>query len=763
MSPGSRLRRPHQYPYHTSPDYATISLITKNLSTEFVTVIPRSALLDLIHHSASTDVGDTNTAEAVVSPWGCWPQNTFTIPTNPGQAHTFSAFGNHLAVGSDVSELIQVFEFDQQWIRKGLSTIQVDDREFVTVPEPRLVQVIQVLAPSVHNVFLDEDLVIAAMKRAIQVFKVKLQVMGISCHKWTCVARQQSQYHPHTHISSVSSSPLHPNEAEAGLSRTMDKGFKAKHSDPLLAEQKRILKRIRKLHRRIHRLKTWHNELAPINRLPPELLIRIFFGLQSNFLIESAEKYYAWIVVTHVSRSWRALALETKQLWSGISQTMEGHELQSILPWGAMSVERSIPSKLDVAVTIGPRRALARIPAVFDQIHRIRTLQIKISGTSCERNWRLRQIIDWLRKTEAPVLEEFILEGSNIFEGQGSHTPADHSINTLFHSTAPRLRYFRINAFDLTLGTMNFQGITVLILRHAPGYHGLLSFRALFDFLSITRLNTLELQNALVDGDVHNEDDDPTPIHLPSLSTLLLYLPTHQCQRFLNHVVLPPSCEAAIWGHSTFNPDDIVAISPQEFLASVHPHFSHDPAAFTGRLTIKLKTDTISLCLRRKTNQGGHSVVLISFISQSLALGLASGNWVSCPNLSVFSNVPSVKLEGSPHSHSITATISDLSRLPSLRKIHMESPFITSISDHINSYPTSFPDLVRLSIILVDKPPHSFDLLERALATRKKAELNPISLDLTGTRGWTEKKPFVEVLKRLRDVGCDLSVFNSDA
>ncbi|TFK62607.1 hypothetical protein BDN72DRAFT_776893, partial [Pluteus cervinus] len=46
--------------------------------------------------------------------------------------------------------------------------------------------------------------------------------------------------------------------------------------DPIAAERKRLAQRIRKLSRRINQLKTRHNALAPISRLPPEILTRIF-------------------------------------------------------------------------------------------------------------------------------------------------------------------------------------------------------------------------------------------------------------------------------------------------------------------------------------------------------------------------------------------------------------------------------------------------------------------------------------------------------
>ncbi|TFK67038.1 hypothetical protein BDN72DRAFT_743162, partial [Pluteus cervinus] len=77
--------------------------------------------------------------------------------------------------------------------------------------------------------------------------------------------------------------------------------------------------RIHNLHCQIVQLKTQYNQLAPINRLPPELFTRIFLALQSNFRQVFSGKYYEWTVITQVSQSWRSLALESKQLWNAVS------------------------------------------------------------------------------------------------------------------------------------------------------------------------------------------------------------------------------------------------------------------------------------------------------------------------------------------------------------------------------------------------------------------------------------------------------------
>ncbi|TFK60391.1 hypothetical protein BDN72DRAFT_850548 [Pluteus cervinus] len=364
--------------------------------------------------------------------------------------------------------------------------------------------------------------------------------------------------------------------------------------NPVVAERKRIMKRIRKLSRRVIRLKTKYNELTLISCLPPELLLRIFFAPQSNFHKDSVATYYKWTVVTHISRSWCALALETKQLWSGVSVTTE--EIQS--PWADLSVKRSVPLRLDVAVIV-KRRVF--IPAVFDDVHRIRTLRIDITGSSNEDDRRLKPLIKWLRTTEAPVLDEFILLGSGKLERRGPRQQVNHApfSGSLFNSVAPCLRSLQVKTFDLSLNFVPFQGITTLILHQPHGHPGILSLPALLRFLSITHLHTLDVIHVLYDEDDHDKVDDAKPIPLSSLLSLALYLPTHQCQRLLRHIVVPPSCRAEIWGHSTRKPDDPLAISPHAFMDSILSNFSSDATVFTGEMEVKVETDVIAFGLRR--------------------------------------------------------------------------------------------------------------------------------------------------------------------
>ncbi|TFK67042.1 hypothetical protein BDN72DRAFT_899326 [Pluteus cervinus] len=303
---------------------------------------------------------------------------------------------------------------------------------------------------------------------------------------------------------------------------------KRSSSNPIAAELKRLLKRIRKLYRRIRQLKTRLNALAPINRLPPELLIHIFLSLQSNFHEEYAVDYYKWTVITQVSRSWRNLASEAKQLWTVIS-----HDTQVIeSPWIAVFLDRSQPVHLDVVVNFDLySEKLGLLERVAEEKHRIRTLYVNVVGVTDEMREEFRALVHWL-VTEMPVLEEFELKGVDEYNTERS--PFDLPPTTFFNSLAPRLRSFQVVDINLGLRSLPFNGITTLKLWYGEDHRGELSLRALFAFLCVTHLHVLELQHALFEEDNTEEVDNLMPISLSSLSSLFINSTTHLCTKFLS-------------------------------------------------------------------------------------------------------------------------------------------------------------------------------------------------------------------------------------
>ncbi|TFK73069.1 hypothetical protein BDN72DRAFT_876123 [Pluteus cervinus] len=92
------------------------------------------------------------------------------------------------------------------------------------------------------------------------------------------------------------------------------------HGKHLLESQEKIDEEIQDLEGRIRALRTSRNALALINQLPGEIFTEIFLCLQVPYLEGEFEpgRIVAWVLVTHVSKHWRAIAFSSKALWTTI-------------------------------------------------------------------------------------------------------------------------------------------------------------------------------------------------------------------------------------------------------------------------------------------------------------------------------------------------------------------------------------------------------------------------------------------------------------
>ncbi|KAJ3543545.1 hypothetical protein NMY22_g3112 [Coprinellus aureogranulatus] len=84
---------------------------------------------------------------------------------------------------------------------------------------------------------------------------------------------------------------------------------------------KKLIIRIQELKDEIKALESSCNALSPPNRIPPEILSRIFLIVQWRSRARGPGRpgNLAWIRVTHVCRHWRDTALECTTLWTNLS------------------------------------------------------------------------------------------------------------------------------------------------------------------------------------------------------------------------------------------------------------------------------------------------------------------------------------------------------------------------------------------------------------------------------------------------------------
>jgi hypothetical protein len=142
-----------------------------------------------------------------------------------------------------------------------------------------------------------------------------------------------------------------------------------------------LLDEVARIQDRIRDLRTRRNSLMPIYRLPPELLIRIFYFYQDSDIIQEKEIIFSlparcfpavnWVRVTFVCRHFRDTALKERGLWSSIDL---GWPIELI----HACVERSEENYLNLS-------AARRAKLVSQYVSKARALQLlgySVSDTS---------------------------------------------------------------------------------------------------------------------------------------------------------------------------------------------------------------------------------------------------------------------------------------------------------------------------------------------------------------------------------------------
>lgn len=278
------------------------------------------------------------------------------------------------------------------------------------------------------------------------------------------------------------------------------------------AYRNNIAERICKLEEEIRHLKSQHNTVAPICRLPPEILSHIFVLIPGN------KHSKLWgrsrMQLTHVCRYWRTVAENCAVLWVDLP-LVNSYYTESVIP-----LSKKLPLSFRIRGDRCPRRFLGALYTVRPLSHRLKSIVLDIPWSVPDT---LQQILRCL-SSSAPLLETLDLKCDN-FNGNGfppgflaNGAPLlqelDLSrcgmrwIDIPIRSTLTSLSLFETNA--------NFPSATSLRRTSAQAFFdalkqlGRLQSLALYGFLP--SMETTEMLNA----DLHPR------IALPLLSSLVL-------------------------------------------------------------------------------------------------------------------------------------------------------------------------------------------------------------------------------------------------
>ncbi|TFY72394.1 hypothetical protein EVG20_g633 [Dentipellis fragilis] len=293
-------------------------------------------------------------------------------------------------------------------------------------------------------------------------------------------------------------------------------------------------------------LRTRFNATAHVNRLPPEILARIFDLVQDIYPLrvqkhgERKGAYVGWLRVTYVCRQWRFAALNHSNLWSNVDLGMDSQ-------WPGEFLRRAqsapILFKYNMyACNRSAKRSMADVADIVkNHLYHIQELHLLADMKDSQ-----------FLTGEAPVLERVVLldqPPNRKYTGQLLSLPTN-----LFSCNAPRLRELDISRFNFAWPSLALFGGLVELAITQPG-HGnptwrlfaeppaaLRGFQEFVGALSrMPALESLSIDSAvplLPLGSTSHTMHAPVAT-LPNLRTFYLGDHVLKCAVAMNHICMP--------------------------------------------------------------------------------------------------------------------------------------------------------------------------------------------------------------------------------
>jgi len=297
-------------------------------------------------------------------------------------------------------------------------------------------------------------------------------------------------------------------------------------------------------------LKSRHNALVPISRLPPETLVEIFSLLRFPPDDSKYVPSLKWICVTHVCSRWREVALSSPCLWNHINFTK-----LTLLGFTEI-LARAKMSPLHIEAKITPRRK-TRFNALRKQLeaHISHTRHLSISG----KFWAvLTRLI-----SPAPALVSLSLTGPSY---SYVASQLEYNIpNSLFNGTAPKLTRLELLGCSIGWQSPLLKGLQTLKIRtpYAQATPTLEDWLAALE--EIPQLKSLILDNATPAVSVDNSHipEPQRTVTLPSLTHFNITASTKGCALALAHLVLPALISLHVTSESqSWDGDDVRLLIP---------------------------------------------------------------------------------------------------------------------------------------------------------------------------------------------------------
>ncbi|KAG1739492.1 uncharacterized protein EDB91DRAFT_1202856 [Suillus paluster] len=320
-------------------------------------------------------------------------------------------------------------------------------------------------------------------------------------------------------------------------------------------------------------LRSRRNDLARISCLPPEILATVFKYIADEEVLksypghtpENTPRYCApaCLIVTHVCRHWRQVALDFPALWASINCASAR--------WLPMMLERS---KNDALVVTYSAQALQPcLEQVLSQLPRIKVLQLCLFSYS-----EVDVVLDCLSSQPAPLLQTFRLSHCAGLHHSAKPWPIS---DTIFQGRVPRLRSVELVYCPFNWTSCIFSGLRTLDVRDTGFVFT--SSELLSALRRMPDLEQLSLRRLLI---------------FPEETQLLGKFPLSQLKHIALDYILPLTSVVTLFAHLALPIDVTVALNlagtvqgPQSF-SELLSAMDKDPNEF-GSIIRSLRTSVL--------------------------------------------------------------------------------------------------------------------------------------------------------------------------
>ncbi|EGN96756.1 hypothetical protein SERLA73DRAFT_161770 [Serpula lacrymans var. lacrymans S7.3] len=314
-----------------------------------------------------------------------------------------------------------------------------------------------------------------------------------------------------------------------GSAQSFSFGYITSLSSPSVISQARsqIDKELIALDESMRVLRTRRNSLAPISRLPPELLSTIFTHCaHSPHLHEHATFSIRFIKVGHVCRHWRAVALGCPSLWSNL-----------VFSYPRWTDEMLIRSKMaPLVVKVDLTYMTPKVVEALQQAlkHSIRVKDFKLIASKEMMEKLLNQV-----SGPAPLLESLSLSNSRY-----SHYTTESGYplpEVMFEGQTPRLRRLELFKCDISWNSALLSGLTHLDIRNTAASARPTMSQVLSALERMPSLQVLTLEESLptLPESVHKLPTIGCVVPLQALRSIRLSGRVIDCAHVLAHMSYP--------------------------------------------------------------------------------------------------------------------------------------------------------------------------------------------------------------------------------